>query len=505
MNRPSESYLLEQLSRNFRFDRQLGRIYDQSPTSADDLTHIRGIDTREAVTLNRLGVYHLAQIALWKHRELASFAGELGMKVSTLVEEQWVAQAQALCRPTTVQSANASRSLPASFFRTLSLLICAMLISCMVVYWMNARANQTMHGILSADITSLRVPADSRLISSNVKAGDEVFTGDKLLTLEKTEHLTMISLQRNRVQELQRELQRAEAQASLDLEWRLREVDRDLSEVRTRAHLIQEVKRNPVEPFRSAATNLKSTNLIPISTVSATRSSANSPFYERSQAPRRPNGLMFIGASGESTVGSPTIKIPATASLPMLPKPVETPAVTVSEGKTEGMLSVEASSVEMRLSRLEELRQILPQQVNRAAGVESIRAQFAAADRRLGEMETLSRDIAVLSPGYGKVGQVRYRCGDKMTPGEIMIKILHTERRYVMLNVPTNRVNEIEAGDPVELLFPGRRRYRGKIADLPLLADARADGKSLAMVRVEPSGRLWPETPIGSQIDVVLK
>lgn len=507
MNQLPESDLHQHLSRNYRNDSTFGIVYDQSPASADDLTLIRGIDTREAVILNRLGVYYVTQVALWKHREVTAFADELGMAASTLLDEQWVEQARVLCQPPQ-PAVVAERHLPASLISTISLLACAMLFSCLVVYWFSVRSDQPLRGVLSADITSIRVPAESRLVASHVKAGDEVFSGDKMLTLEKTEHLTLISVQKGRVQELQQELHRAEAQASLDLEWRMREVDRELSDVRTRAQLIREVKRNPIEPFRSASVN---TDFRPSGTRIAARPVSNARFYEappKTQRRAQANGILFIGASGDSSIGS----VPRPKSL-SIPAPVvvqpslqpEQRMVLASEAASEGVLSVEARSVEMRLARLEELRQVLPKQVQRAAGVEGIRVQFQDAQRRLDDMQTLSRDIAVICPGYGKVGQVQYRPGDTMSSGEVMLKILHTERRYVMLNIPTRRVNEIEPGTPVELIFPGNGRFRGKVANLPMLADMSSNGRSLATVRVEPSGRLWPEIPIGSEIDVVIK
>lgn len=499
MNQLPESDLRQRLSRNYRNDSRFGVVYDQPPSSADDLTLIRGVDTREAVILNRLGVYYVAQVALWKHREVTAFADELGMSASTLVDEQWIEQARRICQPAP-QVVVTQRHRPAPLVSTISLLACAMLTSCLVVYWFSVRADQPLRGVLSADITSIRVPAESRLIASHVKAGDEVFSGDKLLTLEKTEHLALILLQKGRVQQLQQELQRAEAQASLDLEWRMREVDRELSDVRTRAQLIQEVKRNPIEPFRSASVDSDSSSG---GTRTAALPVSRAKYYEAPQRVAQANSLLFIGAAGESSLDS--VPQPRSLSIPAPVVKTEQRMVLASEAASESVLSVEARSVEMRLVRLEELRQVLPQQVQRAAGVEGIRVQFQDAQRRLDDMQTLSRDIAVICPGYGKVGQVQYRPGDTMTSGEVMLKILHTERRYVMLNIPTRRVNEIEPGTPVELIFPGDGRFHGKVANLPMLADATNNGRSLATVRVEPSGRLWPEIPIGSEIDVIIK
>ena len=497
MNRPLPSDLFEQLSHGFRTNRRFGPVYEHAPASADDLTLIRGIDTREAVILNRLGVYHLAQVALWEPHEAAAFADELGMRVSTLRDEQWIEQARMLCRHRPARQPSVCGHLPASLVRTISLLACALLISCLFIYWLGSRSDQALRGVLSADITSLRVPTESRLTATHVRAGDEVFTGDILLTLEKTEHLAMINLQQGRVRELKRELLRAEAQASLDLEWRLREVDRDLSDVRTRAQLIQEVKRNPVESYRSASTASDQSHPSEIHTTA--RSVSRSRYYDTALRRPQANSLVFIAASGESSID---------VARPMhLPVPLSQPQMVLASepNAAESVLTVEARSVEGRLQRLEALREVLPEQVQRAAGVESIRVQCDEATKRLHEMTTMSRDVAVICPGHGKVGQVRYRPGDTMAPGEIMLKILHTDRRYVMLNVPTGRLNEIEPGTELELRFPGNAICHGRVTNVPMLAEASLNGQSLATVRVEATGRLWPEIPIGSAIDVVLK
>lgn len=518
MSRTTSTNLFDQLPHGYRIDRRMGVVYDHAPAAADDLTAIRGIGTREAVMLNRLGVYYHAQIALWQPAEIVAFADEAGMNVSTLLEDQWAEQARLLCRPRPSGPTSMAPHLPASMVRTVSLLACAMLVGCLVVYWLSMRSNAPLRGVLSADITSIRVPAESKLLAASVEPGQEVFSGDTLLTLEKTEHLAMIDLQERRVLELGQQLEQAEAQAALDLAWRTRELDRELADVRTRAHLIQEVKRSSPEPFRSAALqpisadSLRSapqTRQIRVQTVSRRGTSQG-----LSGARRSPNSLLFIGASGESMVGLATpdhlerprpLPDASQAAPPGAAPPGAAPITLASEPKPEEMLSIEAQTVERRLARLEELRGTLPDQVRRAAGVEGIRVQYDEAAQRLKEMKTLSRDIAVLCPAYGKVGQVRYKPGDTMSAGEIMLKILHSDRRYVVLNVPTRRVNEIQPGMFVDLVFPGNEYYRGRVSNLPMLAETTlSGGQSLVTVRVEPTGRLWPEIPIGSQIDVLI-
>lgn len=487
--------LFDELHHGYRIDRDFGAVYDRTPAAADDLTQIRGVDTREAVILNRLGVYFFPQVALWSRHEAGSFADELGMSTSTLLNEQWIQQARDLSQPRP-ESPGATAHLPASAIRTISLLACSLLAGCLIVYWLGTRSNYPVAGVLSADITSIRVPANSRLIQAHVNPGDEVFSGDVLLTLEKSEHLSIIADQKQRVQELERQLQKAQAQASLDLEWRTRELEREISDVRTRAHLIQEVKVPLPEPLR-AATCPVLPNGTPTRTVSQSRTVTE---YRPARATNR---MIFVaGRTGESS-----LDIPRPNVVPQ-PRPLphnELPQTVLASGPKTDMLSIEAQAIEGRLQRLEDLRNTLPEQVKRAAGVESIRVQYEQASQRLENFRSVSREVDIESPGYGKVGLIRYQTGDQMSSGEVMLKILHTDRRYVLMYVPSRRVNEVQIGMEVALVFPGKEVYRGRVADLPMLADPSSQrDQSYVPVRVTPTGKLWPEIPIGSQIDIQL-
>ena len=493
MNRSLATNYFDQLSHGYRIDRLFGVVYDHSPSGADDLTAIRGIDTREAVILNRLGVYFYSQIALWAHPEISAFSGELGMSASTLVDEQWIEQAQTICRPRPVGPSSASAHLPATAIRTVSLLACALIVGCVLVYWLSLQSRQPLRGVIAADITSLRVPAESRLLAVHVQAGDEVFSGDQLLTLEKTEHLALIYAQQQRVRDLEQQLQKADAQAHLELAWRSRELDREILDVQSRVQSIREVKKAILDSPRSASLPALNSGIGLIGTP-VSQSRVITPAGTRGA-----NGMIFIsGLSGESSANVPrpvTNRVAQPSRLVLASEP--------SSAESSATTGLELQTVELRLQRLEEIRSSLPQQVRRAAGVESIRVQYDEAAQKLAEMETVSREVSVLSPSYGKVGQVRYKEGDTMSPGEVMLKILHMDRRYVLIHVPTQRAHEIHAGTAVELSFPGGDRFRGKVSNVPMLAEATIPGgQSLASVRVEPVGRLWPEIPIGSQIDV---
>lgn len=522
MNRTQPIDLFDQLSPGYRLDHQFGPVFETPPAGSDDLTQIRGIDTREAVILNRLGVYQLAQVALWTDPEAQQFSAELGMRFSTLLEEGWIEQARSLCR--TVATVPQTRpqvhhaALPASLVRTLSLLSFAVLVGCLVVYWLNVQSHQPLRGVLSADITTIMVPAEARLLATFVKPGDEVFTGDQLLTLEKSEHLKVIEVHQQRVNELEQQLKRAEAQATLDLEWRLREVERELADVRTRARQVEESERDSPESLRTAsataaAVEEKQSAHSAEKPAAVPGKMARQVSQSRVSEPKRrpqPNRFVFWGASGASNIDVPrpvvrSVEPSVPERNPVLLVPAPQPQIVRTvEPSPSNHHFAEAEGLRRRIERLERLKNSLPDQVRRAAGVDGISRQRDAAEQYLSEIQAASREVSVLCPAYGRIGQIRFQPGDEMRTGETMVKILHTDRRYIMLKIPTNRMNELQPGD-VQLVFPDDQRLSGRITDLPMLAEAFVNGQSHATVRIEPAGRLWPEIPIGSQIDVVIQ
>ncbi|MEZ6123869.1 MAG: hypothetical protein R3C49_11910 [Planctomycetaceae bacterium] len=515
MQTQTESDFYRQLPRGYRIDSQYGVIYDAVPDQAEDLTVLHGVDTREAVILNRLGVYLLPQIALWGARECASFAAELGMSPTALNREQWVRQAREACtaplpriEPTVHRSA-----IPASFLRTVSLLACALVVGCLFVYWLSLRAASPLRGHLYARTTTLRVPVDAQCLECLVEVGDEVFTGDHLLRLEKSEYLSLIRAQEQVVAELQAEFDRAEAQASLDLDWRLRDVEKELAEVRRRAVLIQEVKRNSAEPFRSAS--LKSLEIIPDHS-SATELLPDSRVNTdvRPSRPTAANTLFFACSSGRTVSSisrlSPSVPVAEATGLriPGIPaNPVASSktltAKTVSSNGADGLLSEEAVSVQQRLASLESIRDSLPDRVRTATGVESLRSELSSATERLQQMKSVSREVSLVSPSYGRIGQVCCAVGDLLSAGDMLLTVVETESRYVQLQVPTRRVHELRSGTELDVVFPGHGIYRGRVSSVPILTEASSDGLNMASVRVQAVGRLWPDVPIGSEVDVL--
>lgn len=488
-----ESPIIAKLPRGHHMDRRLGVVYASAPESSDDLTEVGGVRTREAVMLNQLGIYFWGQIALWRHREIAAIAEELQIPIGRIIDESWTEQAKDLCR---IETPRQSSTLPASVFRTITLLVCALLIGFFAVYLMGNRHNQPLTGILSADITTIRVPAASRLTSVQIKAGEEVFSGQPLLTLEKLEHLSFIETQARLVRDLERELKRVEAQAAIELESRTRDLDRELSNVRQKIAMV-ELDGTTASRVPEGSSNRPNTG-VPVRSVS----SSNNGKPKSSPRGRAGGIVFFSGASGQSS------PIPEPADFTNSPEPVRTAelprSTVVSDSVVTSTTQATLDTLRSEQARLESVRAALPEMVNEAVGASTMQAHYADAVKQLEAMQNVSREVNVTSPVYGTVGQVRYREGDDMQAGEVMLRILHTDRRYITAYLPTRRVHEMQVGQQVELRFPGDEEFTGQVVDVPMLADLTGNsGDTLTAVRIEQVGRLWPNVPVGSQIDVI--
>ena len=337
-----ESPIIATLPRGHRMDRRFGVVFDIGPEFSDDLTRVDGVRTREAVLLNQLGVYFWGQIALWRHREMSAIAEELQIPVGRIIDEDWTEQAKNLCRIATPRQ---SSSLPASALRTTALLICATLIGFFTVYLLGGHHNQPLTGILSADITAIRVPAASRLTSVQIKAGEEVFSGQPLVTLEKLEHLASIEAQECLVRDLERELKRIEAQAAIELEWRTRDLDRELSNVRKRV-AVKELDGTTARQIpRGSPTRTQ--NATPVLSVS----SRNAPQLKSAPSSRAGGIMFFSGASGHSS------PVPEPSYIPSIQQPVRTAELphnfVVSDSVTMSQDDPELQMLRSEQSRLE--------------------------------------------------------------------------------------------------------------------------------------------------------
>ncbi len=78
-------------------DPRYGIVYRETPTSADNLTQIRGVDGVTAESLRRAGVQRFRQIADWSEANVDAFTSRLNLVPGRIYTERWIPQANDLC------------------------------------------------------------------------------------------------------------------------------------------------------------------------------------------------------------------------------------------------------------------------------------------------------------------------------------------------------------------------------------------------------------------------
>ncbi|MCA9038935.1 MAG: efflux RND transporter periplasmic adaptor subunit, partial [Planctomycetaceae bacterium] len=170
-----------------------------------------------------------------------------------------------------------------------------------------------------------------------------------------------------------------------------------------------------------------------------------------------------------------------------------------------------ASQVELcqrRMLELEELKQSLPQDVEVAAGVESLQMKLDDAEIEYEELLAQMQDQNVQSPGYGLVGLFEFMPGQTVEEGELIVRLFDQEQLFVTVDVPSREVHRFQVKDELKLTFPNGQETRGrivKIAPHVTSPDRKADSsgdQTHVRLWMEPDDGLWPDAPIGSQVEV---
>ncbi|MEY3174650.1 MAG: hypothetical protein RLZZ436_2564 [Planctomycetota bacterium] len=487
-----DSPIISTLPAGYQMDRQYGLIYDRVPARTDDLTQISGLHPREAAHLNTQGVFCFGQIALWRHREQVRFAEVLQIPFSRIVDEGWVSQARDLCR----QRSATFSFFPSGMFRTLVTLVSAFLIGVLLVWILASRQHAPLAGILIADVTSVKMPANVVVQSVHVRPGDEVFTGQKLLTVENSSLLSARTRQQQVVRDAERVVQRLEARALLEQE--SHRAGLAAATMRVQQELLRQ--RGNRSLARGNAGGGSGMLFFSGSSKLAPAPAAATGLSGISQA-ATPQGGAFRNAS-EAAAERPSGILAAVSPIAM-----GTPGRKSAEPAGRGSAAVadgaEGEGLRAELTRLESLQQELTQHVAAAIGLTQARESLREATEELQRLQAEQAELQIAAPAYGLVGTVDASVGDQLKSGNTIVRILHLDRRSVVVQLPGQRLPELSVGETVEINFPGARGYQGRVASIsPMTKAAGSSTETRIAVRIEPTGRVWPTVPVGCDVQV---
>lgn len=360
---------------------------------------------------------------------------------------------------------------PAPQARTALLIATAFLASCFLTGWVGSTEDDVITGQLSAHIASLRAERDGRIEKWLVDTNQHVTCDAKLLLVADADVESLRDAKRHEVATLKSQLKRKQAQADIDLAWRLRTVDSEVLANRLKAaELLQREfdHRLELQVHKVALQN---------------------------------RGRRFRSASPDEIFRSASLQT-QTATLTRTLAPIESQLTDMQKHEATRnaaeVANVQLRLCENRLRDLEQMKKDLPEKIREAAGITATEQQLESAKKELEALEQRATKRTLLSPAYGRVQPVVKKPGDQIHAGDVFAKIVDDERRFITLPVPAAKLARFDIGRDVILRFPGVKPCTGKVAAL----QNDDDGQVTAVI--EPTGRLWPNLPLGTAVDVLV-
>lgn len=360
-------------------------------------------------------------------------------------------------------------ALPAPLGRTAVLSLAAFAAGLVVVWLIEAGSEEAYSGRYGVQMLPV-VAEQGGVVREVISAeGRQLKPGDPLLVIHDEQRESRLAEQRREVARLQSEVDRLAAQADVDLAWRMKDLRQQMLEARLRAAELlkaeydRKVEQHAWRQFLSGER--------PIEEV------------------RLPDDVFATAITDPAICQEQRVRI-------LLRDEAARNAAEVS--------AAQIALCEERLEELELLQAELPGQVARAIGLEAAKARLENAKNELAQLEEIPAEHTLASPGYGALDSCRARPGIRLAAGETFARLLDDEQQYVDALVPPEKLPELAPGKKVALRFPDGEKRSGRIERQDATARERSQRAGLVPVRILPAGRLWPEVPPGTAVEVLL-
>jgi multidrug resistance efflux pump len=324
--------------------------------------------------------------------------------------------------------------------------------------WSLEHRQHSIPGTLEARRAVIATSRTVRVREISVAMGQSVTPGQPLCQLIDAELEDRLIGKRREVAEYEAEIARAKASADVEIAWRHRELQEEIFEIQLKvAGLSQEKLSKQVEEYawkdRLSATEAL---VIPTGTGSDDRR------------------LMAI------------LKEDAAAG-------------------TSEALTTQIALCEQRLKNLESLDKDLESKIRASSGVDVAEARLNGAKQELIALEGQVRDLAMNSSSHGTVGEIKIRTGDRVPAGCTVMEIFDDQQPHVIAQIPSHSATKFHPGTIATLTFPMNEQRTGIVTSLPMQTVAVAGhSESFLLVKIEPTGKLWPKLAIGSNVRIQL-
>lgn len=358
---------------------------------------------------------------------------------------------------------------PIPAWRSLLVIALALFAGIGSVALIRARGPQPLPGTVRAVGTLLSAQRAGDVLRWTAAEGSAVDAGTPLLVLSDDERAARIAKLEADIERLAAEVRQLEAQAQVELAWRIKEVETELLDTKLRsATLLQEKLLREVEDL-AWHDFVRAPHDVELASVSLPRSGSRSPLGPWDEEER-------------------------------LKSMLRTHAVRTALET----FSAQVELCEQRIRDLEKVRNELPDVVRRAHGIEVAAERLRHAESERATLDDEDETRTVTAPAYGVVGRRQVRVGEHVAAGAVLVELFDDARRRVDVDLPTDRVESFPLGTRVAVVFPGEVRRQGRITRLPPQAQSGPVDGAPAVVRaeIEPVGEAWPVVPLGTAVTV---
>lgn len=359
--------------------------------------------------------------------------------------------------------------LPAPLYRVLVLMLLAVTAGSAITLWLERSRYENFPGYLQARLRTVCSSREATISRILVTPGQAVSQGQPLVVLDDETFARRMLDRQHEVASLEIELARTQAALEVELDIQQRDISDRVFETKWRS--AQLLRRHLYSPDEF---------LFPGPALGSARGWQASP--TAGNQPPLPEEAMIQRASAENA----------------------------APGSPPGLLRISVAEMDLctdHIRELEKMSRDLPDKIRRSMGIDLVEARLAHARAALAATEKEQSQLTLVAETAGLVGVFQKEAGDRVQAHEPIVQVLDEEQPYLVLQFPSPRIADFSPGTVVDLRFPGGRKGKGRVeeippqtSDMPSAPGAKTD--TVVSAHIDPVGALWPRLPFGSVVEV---
>ena len=362
----------------------------------------------------------------------------------------------------------------------------ALLSSLGIIFWLGTGNPESFMGFLHSANETITAGRQARITEILVKPGQVVVPGTPLLQLRDAPFEQERVQQQQLIAALEAELRQAQARAIVEIADRKAKLDAELFETQLKLAGFEEKR------FDQRLALFASENRVMLVQAEERLSQVQMASAGEFKLPVEP---LTLTDAGESQSKQSRFLF-------------ELQERETTRNKLETS-EAQVTLCEVRLELLKKQLENAPAQINEAFGVTVIQTRIASAQASLVKLDAEAPTLTLAAARHGTVGVFAKGAGDLVASQDVIVELFDADQPYVLTEIPTNLLTQFPAGTEVELRFAGSMRRLGMVSELPPQAttlpgphERLTDQCGRLRLRILPSGKVWPQVPFGSQVEM---